>query len=311
MDLRPSILCPVDFSWVSATALHHAAAIADHFAARLVVLTVASPPGAEGGDDSSTRKGFERELRAFVERTLPADAAPLAEIEFEVAIGRAAPAICGVARRRGCDLVVIGSRGLSGVRKWILGSTTEQVLREAEVPVLVTPARPPARVRLEEAGALVHEIVVPLDLSLSSGRQTRVAFGLAAALKLPVVLVHVVDQVAPPLAGGRHVVELHAQRLADAEALLLQIAGAAPPGIHVDLQIASGEPAREAARIVNEREAGLVVMGLRAAAQPGPRMGSVTYRMLTRSSAVVLALPPEAAGAADDDVQDRQRSRST
>ena len=43
MNLRPSILCPIDFSEASAGALRYAAAIAGHFATRLMVLTVEDP----------------------------------------------------------------------------------------------------------------------------------------------------------------------------------------------------------------------------------------------------------------------------
>ena len=40
MNVRPSILCPIDFSSASAGALRYAAAIAEHFATRLIVLSV-------------------------------------------------------------------------------------------------------------------------------------------------------------------------------------------------------------------------------------------------------------------------------
>jgi len=43
MSGRPSILCPIDFSEASAGALRYAAAIADHFAARLIVFSVEDP----------------------------------------------------------------------------------------------------------------------------------------------------------------------------------------------------------------------------------------------------------------------------
>ena len=43
MSGRPSILCPIDFSEASAGALRYAAAIADHFAARLIVFSVEEP----------------------------------------------------------------------------------------------------------------------------------------------------------------------------------------------------------------------------------------------------------------------------
>ena len=43
MSVRPSILCPIDYSDASAAALRYAAAIAEHFFARLVILTVEDP----------------------------------------------------------------------------------------------------------------------------------------------------------------------------------------------------------------------------------------------------------------------------
>ena len=43
MNIRPSILCPIDYSDASAAALRYAAAIAEHFLTRLIVLSVEDP----------------------------------------------------------------------------------------------------------------------------------------------------------------------------------------------------------------------------------------------------------------------------
>lgn len=51
---------------------------------------------------------------------------------------RPAEAIVSVARARGCDLIVIASRGEHGVASWLHGSHTERVLRQSPIPVLVT-----------------------------------------------------------------------------------------------------------------------------------------------------------------------------
>jgi len=53
-----------------------------------------------------------------------------------------------------------------------------------------------------------------------------------------------------------------------------------------------GEPAEEIAKIAADRQAGLIVVGLHASPVLGPRMGSVTYRVLSLSQGLVLALPP-------------------
>jgi nucleotide-binding universal stress UspA family protein len=56
-----------------------------------------------------------------------------------------------------------------------------------------------------------------------------------------------------------------------------------------------GEPAEEIAKVASDRDAGLIVMGLHSSPVLGPRMGSVTYRVLCLAHRLVLALPPTAA----------------
>ena len=55
MNVRPSILCPIDFSEGSAGALRYAAAIASYFATRLIVLSVEDPLLTEAADLTARR----------------------------------------------------------------------------------------------------------------------------------------------------------------------------------------------------------------------------------------------------------------
>jgi nucleotide-binding universal stress UspA family protein len=55
-------------------------------------------------------------------------------------IGKAAPEILALARDVGADLIIVGSNGMTGVERLLLGSTSEQVVREAGCTVEV--ARP-------------------------------------------------------------------------------------------------------------------------------------------------------------------------
>lgn len=48
-----------------------------------------------------------------------------------------APAILKVAEEVGADLIVVGSKGLTGVERWMVGSTSEQIVREAGCTVEV------------------------------------------------------------------------------------------------------------------------------------------------------------------------------
>ena len=65
-----------------------------------------------------------------------------------------------------------------------------------------------------------------------------------------------------------------------------------PLRLHPEALVAYGDPAEELAKVARDRHAGLVVMGLHGSPLLGPRMGSVTYRMLCLSPGLVLALPP-------------------
>ena len=201
--------------------------------------------------------------------------------------------ILRVASERSCELIVMGSHGSTGARKLFFGSTTERVLRETHVPVLVTPTVNPGPVRLEDARQLVRRIVVPVDLSPASVYQTRVASGLAEALTLPLVLVHVIEPVKSHLLARLSVTGLDSNHRADAEERLDELVATIPRSLRPEALIVFGDPAEEAAKVVRDRQAGLVVMGLHGSPLLGPRMGSVTYRMLCLAPTLVLALPPK------------------
>jgi nucleotide-binding universal stress UspA family protein len=56
--------------------------------------------------------------------------------------------------------------------------------------------------------------------------------------------------------------------------------------------VLTGEPSEEIVELADVRDAHLIVMGLHSSGLVGPRMGSVTYRVLCLTHAMVLALPP-------------------
>lgn len=312
MNVRPSILCPIDYSEASAGALHYAAALAEHFVTRLIVLGVEDPLLATALDLGSgvhwTRELSESEIAAFVGSVFGEDAAALATCEYEVAVGKPPVEILRVARERSCDLIVMSSHGHTGARKLFFGSTTERVLRETTVPVLVTPPLSPGPVRVEDAKRRLHRVVAPVDLSPASVYQTQVARGVAEALQLPLVLVHVVEPVKSRLLSRHHLLGLDSNRRAMAEDRLEELVATLPPTLRPEALLVFGDPAEEAAKVVRDRQAGLVVMGLHGSPMLGPRMGSVTYRMLCLTPTLVLALPPKAVERVNTEVADTSQA---
>jgi nucleotide-binding universal stress UspA family protein len=297
MKVRPTILCPIDFSEASASALRYAAAVATHFATRLIVLCVEDPLVTEAVDLGTgviwSADSTKRQMEQFAAKTFGEESSTLTMVEYEVAVGKPAAEILRVSRERSCELIVMSTHGLTGMRKLFFGSTTERVLRETTKPVLVTPLQEPGIARLEDVKRLIRRIVVPVDLSRASLRQTQVARGIAEALNLPLILVHVVEPLKSRLAARLHVAGIEADRRSVAEDGLSELLTTIPRRLHPEALVVYGDPAEELAKVVRDRQAGLVVMGLHSSPPLGPRMGSVTYRMLCLSPALTLALPPQ------------------
>lgn len=72
----------------------------------------------------------------------PGNGLPVERVLME---GEAGDAILRVAREKGCDLIVMGTHGRTGLDRMIRGSVAEHVLRRAPCPVLTVKEREPAR----------------------------------------------------------------------------------------------------------------------------------------------------------------------
>jgi universal stress protein E len=295
MILRPSVLCPIDFSGSSRGALRYAGAVAAHFGARLTLLAVTDPLLHEADQfegPGQLAEDTRRELERFFRHTFAERPHGIADVRLDVTSGKPAPEILRVSREQGCDLIVMSSHGATGFRKLFFGSTTERVLRETTVPVLVTSGSDRGPEKLEDVARLVRRVLAPVDLTAGTSHQLDIARGLAEAVHVPLLLLNVVEparaiSTAQPRLGG-----IDAERRYRAERQLAEALERMPPSIRPEALVAYGEPAEEIAKVANDRDAGIIVMGLHSSPVLGPRMGSVTYRVLCLAHRLVLAIPP-------------------
>jgi nucleotide-binding universal stress UspA family protein len=290
MSSTPSVLCAVDLSDHSRKVMQHAGAIADHFRARLIAATVISPRPIGGYlAASGDAPDLESVVRSFVRDVLPGVESWTPPYRITVASGSPPSAILRLARDESADLIVVGTHGVGGFRKHLFGSTTAGVLRHAEVPVLVVPAAAADLRSLDDWADLRHvdSVLTAVDFSELSRRDARIAAGIARTLGVPLLLTHVVAQ--PRIAGLAD--ELSSAHTAHAEldALRAELSRDTP----IETLLLQGHPADEIAGVVEERHVGLVVMGLRGAGGLlGPRPGSIAYRVICLSPALLLAIPP-------------------
>lgn len=81
------------------------------------------------------------------------------EVQFYVhaRIGKPAEQILQLAHEVGADMIVIGSHGKTGVERFVLGSVSERVVREAHCAVVVARAKTYSTVKLERVMLFEHE----------------------------------------------------------------------------------------------------------------------------------------------------------
>lgn len=133
-----TILCPTDFSDCARAALHLAGSLANVHHARLVLLHVIDVqygPHGYGGVMVEVRPpDYPRQMfEALRQLTTPY---PEVQVEYLLAEGQPGEEVVRIAREKGCDLIVMGTHGRTGLAHLFLGSVAEEVLRQAPCPVL-------------------------------------------------------------------------------------------------------------------------------------------------------------------------------
>ena len=130
-----TILHPTDFSEAAQEAFALAASLARDHGSRLVVLHV--DPLPVGHDEVIARRdraAYEKPLWDLLRQVKVTDAQ--VTLEHQLAEGDPAAEILRVARESGCDLIVMGTQGRSGLARLVLGSVAEKALRQAPCPVV-------------------------------------------------------------------------------------------------------------------------------------------------------------------------------
>jgi nucleotide-binding universal stress UspA family protein len=292
-----TILCPIDFSEPSRGALRYAAVAAAYTGESLTILTVNDPllaqAAAMANGPDSLDADARRELEQFVIDTFSGRPAGVS-LEFAVATGKPDVEILRAAGERKARLIVMSSRGATGIRKLFLGSVTERVLRATAVPVLVTPPAHTGPATQEDMRTVIRRILVPVDITIAGSMEHTVeaARQIGLILDAPILVVHVIEPVRTMVPGHAFAANVDSERRDRAERRLQQFVDTLPDQPRIEPLVMFGEPAEEVAKIAADRQAGLIVMGLHASAVAGARMGSVTYRVLSVTRALVLGIPP-------------------
>lgn len=136
------ILLAVDFSAGSPLALQHAVRIAEKFGANLLLLHVVHEPAEAPGFYASKKAGkkvlrnMEQTAEQMMEEFVSVHLKKFKKFETHMAPGLPAPQIVKLAKKANADLIVVGTHGRSGLKRLMLGSVADRVIRSAPCPVL-------------------------------------------------------------------------------------------------------------------------------------------------------------------------------
>ena len=295
------ILMPTDFSACANSALGHAVDLAEHFGAALHLLHVVVLHQDDPHSPGHAFPGLE-ELHQHMEEAASSEmrrwtedprAAGLEVVEAQSRHIAAAPAILQYADREGVDLIVLGTHGRRGLRRFLLGSVTEEVVRSASCPVLTLREGAEAR-RFRE----LARIVVPFDFSEDSRTALAVARDLAASYGGRIDLVHVVqpavDLQAEALLRG-YVIEFDREKLyRRAEQRLSQaVEKLGPTAVPVERHLLDGHVASELTQHAETSGADLIVLASHGlSGLQHFLLGSVAEKVIRSAACPVLTLRP-------------------
>ncbi len=139
-----TILVPIDFSNEAKYAAKVAAAIAKKHNSEIILLHMLDiPSGAidfitgnenHGGPQAILfMKGIHKRFEKFKKRPFFKDV----KLHEDVIFHKAFEGVIEESKKHNVDLIVMGSQGATGLKEMLVGSNTEKVVRQSDIPVLV------------------------------------------------------------------------------------------------------------------------------------------------------------------------------
>jgi nucleotide-binding universal stress UspA family protein len=242
--------------------------------------------------DAEVISSVEVGLREVAQKEIP----PEQLGSLDVRTGKPVPVIIRAANKFAVNLIVIASHGRSGLKRLLLGSTAEQVIRLAPCPVLVLRKRMLGRWQRQQRDPFtgVKKIMVPTDFSERSLEALRYALEFANCLKSKLLVVCVV----PPITGGPYLLGrgVDASRkgtLRSAHEAMADLARRELPRGALT-RVAYGMPFDQIVRLAKEVNCDMIIMGTQG--RTGLKralLGSTAEKVVRHAPCPVLVVRPE------------------
>ncbi len=289
-----TIVLPLDGSPLAERAVPYAAALARRCGARILLVEAASGDvlhdWTPGAPDVPTVERADDNLDATVRRLGRDGVTAEAQISYDGPVR----AVLDAVRHRHAGMIVMSTHGRSGLGRMVYGSIADQVLRLAEVPVLLVPAT------TDHAWAVDRplSLLVPLDGSEWGEAVLGVldSLPLATAPGAEIRLLRVLEPPVIPLYGDGYVdvaFDEIAERAVALTYLTSVAADLAECGYTAHVDVVLGSAMSTIANMARDRDIDLIVMATHGrSGVSGDVLGSVTAATIQRTGVPILLTRP-------------------
>jgi len=295
-----TIVCTTDFSDFSNRAVPFGVALAKEFGAKLYLCHVIDLSSvAMYGEGFSDPLMLESKITDYAHEHLQ-DLIGDTDIDWEslTSVGHTADEIAHLAKEKAADLVVSATHGRSGLKRLILGSVTERLMRTLPCPMYIVRSlerEPTAPVMAEMK---LKRILVGCDFSSDSDLAVQYGLSLAQEFQTELYLVHVLE----PTVYKNLLTQAAGASDSDQEGLRDQLArkleGMVPEQAKQwctpETVLLAGHPSDELTKYAVVNQADLIVLGVRGhSVMESLLVGSTTDRVVRQAPCPVLSVRPK------------------
>ena len=266
-----NILFATDFSEASMKAFPYVELLAKKFGASVFACHIITPASLVSVAPQAAPYLYEAEYNAATKELDNIVSSPqLGGIKAKAVLssGILGDALLDEINNNHIDLVVAGTHGRTGFRRFLLGSGVEEICRVATCPVLtIGPELPNTPTKFSH-------ILVPTDLSDESIRSLPFVVRLASQYGSAVTVLHVLPVETASNPDARKLSEPVCESM-------VQTFEPRLGGLKAEFVMESGETADTILQVAREKRCDLIAMGIRSAFLPGFRVRtSVAYRVM-------------------------------
>jgi nucleotide-binding universal stress UspA family protein len=187
-----NILFTTDFSPAANAAIPHAIELSKRYGAKIYALHV-RPPVINPMTQPATWKELERAAEIEEQRERHELLESFQGIRPEILIkeGDLWSNLAEIIEQSQIDLIVVGTRGRSGIHKLALGSVAEEIFRQAQCPVLTVG---PHSLGPKQRSYGFTSILLATDFGDESAAATKYAVSLAQEYQTQLTLLHVIEE---------------------------------------------------------------------------------------------------------------------